>query len=291
MCDVPNLCQIGYCLHRGGEVFTDLVSRDEAEKSLRLLDFISCAEREAMGLLIRFYNYRQDVALALCQIGRQKIRVLAQLAEVLASIDEAPFQGDVEEEVPWDLRFRFYWEEVMSRVWVPVAEVAQGLAQHLSNLDLEICDEVRAVLLGIRSMATLPIIARRADAWHTSFWKDLVVGRFGQHFEVHARFPALGMRPTSEDLQRFKDQIRSVCKAVISSAVSPSVTVTEGKHNWLQRQEPESRSEMDGWQQVPSAGSWTLCSAAQDSLQQASSTGSWTLCSSSSTGTWDVVDQ
>eukprot|EP00435_Cladocopium_sp_Y103_P009644 s4393_g2.t1 len=249
-----------------------VASRDVSKSSLRLLDSISRVEEEAVNLLTGFYNDRQDVASALCQIGRQKIQVLAQLAEVLTSMHEAPSQGKVR----WDHRFRFHAQDLMSRIWVPVAEVAQGLAQLLSHVDLEICDEARTVLLGIRSLATLPIIAEGADAWHTSFWKDLVVGPLGQHVEGHASFPALGMRATSEDLERFKDQTRLLCNAAMTSAVSASVTVggqcEEDKDGWLQRQEPEFRSEMDGWQQLPSAGSWTLCS-------------------SSSNWTWDVVDQ
>eukprot|EP00435_Cladocopium_sp_Y103_P013468 s6024_g3.t1 len=246
-----------------------VVGQDESNRtnnSLGHLRSISSAETTVLGLLLRLPNFDPvQMASVLCEVGRQKIAVFARVAQVLGSIDEAL---NLQEEVPdglrmiRSLRFKPTVQEMMDTIGTPVAKVVQGLAQILSNPNLGMRDEARTVLLGIRSLIALPIFQECFGPGGYSLQMSFLVGKLEHQFKNDASFPALGMKPTSKDLERFKYQTHLLGNAAITSAVCPSVRVggqcEEDKDGWLQRQEPESRSEMDGWQQVPSAGSWTL---------------------------------
>eukprot|EP00435_Cladocopium_sp_Y103_P000621 s6024_g1.t1 len=230
--------------------------------------FICKAEEEAMKLLARFRNDRVEMALALCDVGRLKIEVLARLAEDL--------QEHMQEQVPPALKFCV--TEAMRTILKSAWQVVQGLAPAHPDAELRTCKEahrILAVLLGIRSLITLPILEQNCES-ECSDLKDSVLERIERNLKDHARFPALGMRATSTDLGRFKDHNQLVGNAAIASALSPSVTVREhsegGNDDWLDRLEHGCDPEVGEWQQVPSVGSWSLGS-------------------SSSNWTWDLVDQ
>eukprot|EP00435_Cladocopium_sp_Y103_P046287 s2142_g13.t1 len=241
----------------------------QGKEPLSFLDSIGHAEAEAVKLLTHFSKDCPETASVLCHVGHQKVAALAQLAQVLGCIYETFHNEDVQEEVThgeWDVRdnrFRFHVQEVMSTIWTSVEEVVAGLVQLLSHPDLGVSNEALTVLLGIRFLIALPIFEQNSGSGLRSLWKDLLVGRLENQFENHATFQALGFKPTSTDLERFKHQAQLLGNAGVTSALPPSVTVQgscEEESNLLQRQEPESRSEDGTVQQVPSAGSRAPCS-------------------------------
>eukprot|EP00435_Cladocopium_sp_Y103_P058596 s1005_g20.t1 len=193
------------------------------------------------------------MAPALCYVGRQKIEVLAQLAQ------------DLQEQIPEaECTVKDHLIDVMQRILESAWQVVQGLVLVPSDRE----HEVLAVLLGIRSpLCALPVLEPNYES-RCSELRDLVLERIEQHVQDHPRFPALGMRPTSKDLERFKKQAQLWGTAALASSLPPSSTVVELSQEetdaWLQRPEQECRSEVSR---------------------------SWTICSASSSWTWDLVDR
>lgn len=226
------------------EVKRVLDSPGGPKRAFSSLDSISSAETHTLRLLHRLHKDCPEAASVLCRVGDQKIAALAQLAEALR-----------------EARFRSHMQKVTLTISKPMTTAVQGLVQVLSNPDCGVLrDEARTVLLGIRSLIALPIFEHcpGLDA-------SLVFARLEHEFKNRASFQALGLKSTSEDLEKFKKQTQLLRSAAITSALSPSVTVKrlgkEGNDGWLQRPLRECGSEAGAMQQVPSvAGSWTLCS-------------------------------
>eukprot|EP00435_Cladocopium_sp_Y103_P055412 s1005_g18.t1 len=242
------------------------------DRRSNLLHTIGSIEEEAMKLLIRFRNDCVEMAPALCYVGRQKIEVLndcVEMAPALCYVGRqkievlAQLAQDLQEQIPQaECTVKDHLIDVMQRILGSAWQVVQGLVLVPSDRELA----VLAVLLGIRSLCALPVLEPNYES-RCSELRDLVLERIEQHVQDHARFPALGMRPTSTDLERFKKQAQLWGTAALASALPPSSTFVglsqEETDDWLQRPEQECRSEVSR---------------------------SWTICSASSSWTWDLVE-